>query len=52
MERGEMAASGSQDSLPFAEEDASLVDSPDCDLSNMLRYAKIQKPWGSYLNLI
>ncbi|XP_046650573.1 uncharacterized protein LOC124341686 isoform X1 [Daphnia pulicaria] len=33
MERGEMAASGSQDSLPFAEEDASLVDSPDCDLS-------------------
>uniref|UniRef100_A0A0P5JHB7 Uncharacterized protein n=1 Tax=Daphnia magna TaxID=35525 RepID=A0A0P5JHB7_9CRUS len=33
MERGEMTASGSQDSLPFAEEDASLVDSPDCDLS-------------------
>ena len=33
MERGDLAASGSQDSLPFAEEDASLVDSPDCDLS-------------------
>lgn len=33
VERGEMTASGSQDSLPFAEEDASLVDSPDWDLS-------------------
>lgn len=33
MEMGEMTASGSQDSLPFAEEDASLVDSPDWDLT-------------------
>ncbi len=33
MERGEMTTSGSQDSLPFAEEDASLVDSPDWDLN-------------------
>ena len=52
MERGEMTASGSQDSLPFAEEDASLVDSPDWDLSkNAPLRRNLQELTSRFVNL-
>ena len=40
LDRGQITASSSQDSLPFAEEDASLVDSPDWDQSKSSQSAR------------